>query len=164
MNKYLLLTAAAVLATSTPALAGQTSKGSGSTTFYLTTGDGGHYCNYFQIHWYNKNYYTMVDNTTKCYYSGHAGTGLGISGRTRGIGKHVLISDNASIYGGCAVSWDFPLPLSDKNIATEYTNCFAPRVHQFKLSRSAGRTISKSTASDILAVIKERGSAAKKAE
>jgi hypothetical protein len=49
-------------------------------------------------------------------------------------------------------------------MATEYTNCFAPRVHQFKLSRSAGRMISKSTASDILAVIKERGSAAKKAE
>jgi hypothetical protein len=170
VNKYLMMTAAALIAAATPGLAEQTGKSAGSATFFLTTGNGGSYCNYLKLQWENKLYH-LEDVYDSCGsgYAGWTGLGLGIAGRTKGFGRHVLVSDYSEPYRGgsgsdpCAASWDFPLPIKDSEKITLYSSCFSPQIFHYRLNRLAGRMTSKSVSSRIREMMKQHASAAKKA-
>jgi hypothetical protein len=116
MNKYLMLTAAAVLA-------GTAGASAGGTCFQFTfgTAGGGSYCD-------GGNVYTGVDNRaysgvlrawrhTNNNCNGGQSSGYGILGKLTGLGKVSFMSDNieAQNYGNYSTSLNYTLPKKIKN-------------------------------------------------
>lgn len=121
MNKYLLLSAAAVLATAgTAASAAEESK-SGSASVYQVSGTGVTYCDADQLAWTKTNYYTYIDNETAyCGYSTN-GIGQGIAGNTKKIGNNVDVSD-VFAGGSVAINLDFSTPIKNGGTWALYYN------------------------------------------
>jgi len=99
MNKYLLMSAAAVLGSMTPAVAAVEQKGnSGVQPVYLTgtlSGSAVTFCDAVTISWKGLND-QLLDQETGCGsgYTGVFGVGNGINGTTKGIGQHSDMSDS----------------------------------------------------------------------
>lgn len=99
MNKYLLMSAAAVLGSMAPAVAAVDTKGSsGVQHVYLTgtmSGSTVTFCDAVTIAWKGVND-QLLDSETGCGsgYTGVFGVGNGINGSTKGVGQHSDISDS----------------------------------------------------------------------
>jgi len=101
MNKYLMLSAAALLAGTAAAQGYETQK------FSFGTAGGNSYCDGGEGVW-SGNLYTWNHLNADCAGYSYWG-GPGIAGKTRGIGKNVVLFDNVPQYSGSYLcSIDFP--------------------------------------------------------
>ena len=103
MNKYLMMSAAAVL-TATGGSAHAAGEQSGNIVFSGT-------CSGIALHWQGQAYaaaYLNCSGTPTAY-------GQGLAGKTKGIGKNVDLSDNYVIDGSNTESVNFDISLPLKN-------------------------------------------------
>jgi hypothetical protein len=109
MNKYLLMSAAAVLgAVSTATAAVSKTVNSGVQAVYLTNGSGGEYCDVFTIAWKGAND-QILDQETGCGtgYTGMFGAGSAINTNTKGVGQNSDASDSIENSNLTQVNFDF---------------------------------------------------------
>jgi hypothetical protein len=100
MNKYLLLSAAALVASAVSAKAGQ-------QEFKFGTAGGGSYCDGGTGYW-SGHLYWWIHTNADCAGAVYVG-GPGIEGKTTRIGKNINMFDTAAFaLGGLDCSIDFP--------------------------------------------------------
>ena len=118
MNKYLLMSAAAIMASAaTAAAASNDSKSAtGSGTFYQVSASGVTYCDADYLRWHGSNYFSLYDNETEFCGASVNGVGQGIAGKTKGVGKQV---DNSDVFfTGEAISLTFSTPIKSGGVWT----------------------------------------------
>jgi len=105
MNKYLMLSAAALIATT----AGAHAKGKGLTQFTFGTAGGGEYCDGGTIHKASKSLWGWTHNyEAGCGYSYNA-FGLGVTGKNKQNGDNAAMSDNTySRQSGITINYVLP--------------------------------------------------------
>jgi hypothetical protein len=109
MNKYLLMSAAAVLASTTVAIAAVDKKGnSGVQSVYLTSGSGASYCDAVTFAWNGAND-QILDQETGCGSgnTGVFGAGNAINGKTTGIGQNSDVSNSIENSNLVQLNFDF---------------------------------------------------------
>lgn len=116
MNKYLMLSAAALFASSSSSFA---AKGSGSVHLTACSDSGGCYCDVYTVNWSGRSYADQVD-WTPCGISSHS-YGMGIVSAKK-KNSTVAISDNykGDINAGFMVSWQFGIPFANGKIFDSY--------------------------------------------
>lgn len=118
MNKYLMMSAAFLLATSAGALADNAAIGDRS--FHFGSSAGGSFCDGGKAHW-SAGVYTWTHVMTGCGYSNFVG-GTGIVGDTKRIGNNVNMFDTYSPLVGFECSFDFPAHIKIGGIANIWCN------------------------------------------
>lgn len=105
MNKYLMMSAAALLATT----AGAHAKGGGLTQFTFGTAGGGSYCDGGTLHQTSKTAWAWTHNyEAGCGYSYNA-FGVGLNGKNNLTGKSAGMTDNTySRQSGIALEYVLP--------------------------------------------------------
>jgi hypothetical protein len=109
MNKYLLMSAAAVLGTVSAATAAVDKKvNSGVQSVYLTNGSGGEYCDAVTFAWKGVND-DILDQETGCGsgYTGVFGAGNAINTNTKGVGQNSDASNSIENSNLTQVNFDF---------------------------------------------------------
>jgi hypothetical protein len=109
MNKYLLMSAAAVLASVSAATAAVDKKGnSGVQSVYLTNGSGVAYCDAVTIAWQGVND-QILDQETGCGsgYTGVFGAGSAINTNTKGVGPNSDASNSIENSNLAQLNFDF---------------------------------------------------------
>lgn len=94
MNKYLLMSAAAVLSTTATSYAAPKApvlSGSGHTSFYSTDGTGFAYCNEWSVYWSGVVYGNQDNLSEYCGYAGWVSNGVALKGKVKGYGKVVQL-------------------------------------------------------------------------
>lgn len=131
MNKYLMLSAAALVATSTSAVARYR-----VVHLVAHSATGGSYCDTYTVYWSGVKYADQVD-WRSCGISSTS-YGMGISRKTKGfkgrdIGKNVTISDNykGDVEAGYQVSWQFGLPFENGKAFNAYYTTDGVNVIQY---------------------------------
>ena len=118
MNKYLLMSAAAVLTTTAGAASASTESpaASGSQSIYATA-SGTTYCDAVTVNWTKKDYYAMSDSEEGCGtgYTGVIGYGQGIAGKTKKIGNQVDMSDGIEGVDGSNIGFNLTASTPIKN-------------------------------------------------
>lgn len=117
MNKYLMLSAAALVATSTSAIAKSAS--SGSASLIVHSPSGGSYCDTYKVFWSGANYADQVD-WTPCGISSHS-IGMGVESAKK-KNKTVAISDSykGDVGAGFEVDWQFGVPIKSGKVFNAY--------------------------------------------
>jgi hypothetical protein len=137
MNKYLLMSAAAVLASTTVADAtSHNPKGSknGQTSFYTTNGTGAVFCNEWTVLWEGAEVANTDDASTYCGSSGLISYGMGLAGKVKGFGKvadlpsSIATEEGAPTYGSdFVVAW----PLATGGAYVGFTNFGTQSIFEF---------------------------------
>lgn len=110
MNKYLLMSAAAVLSTTATSYAAKAPvmSSSGHTSFYSTTGGGGAYCNEWSVYWSGAVVGNQDNLSEYCGYTGWVSNGVALKGKVHGYGKVIqLPASIATIEGAPSFGSDF---------------------------------------------------------
>ncbi len=110
MNKYLMMSAAALMATTTAAKADEWKK-SGSATILFNS-----YCDYLKVNWdgyvyADQHIFSQCGSNVTAY-------GIGISGKTKGIGENIFLMDDGGVqvYGtNILLGFDLILPFKTGN-------------------------------------------------
>lgn len=118
MNKYLMLSAAALVSTTIPSIA-TTPKGSGMVHLVAHSPGGGSYCDTYTVWWLGENYSDQV--CWSCCAVSSTSFGMGILSAKK-KNKSIAISDNykGDIDAGFAVDWQFGLPFKSGNAFNAY--------------------------------------------
>ena len=103
MNKYLMMSAAGLVAT--VGTAGTAN--AGTRSFHFGTSTGTSYCDGGKGTWHGAAYVWVHNFTHACGFSFNAPSGPGIAGYTKGIGKNVNMTDTYT-YSHALCSYDFP--------------------------------------------------------
>lgn len=106
MNKYLLLTAAAVFSTATETYALPQVPGA---TGHASVSFGPGYCNVFELYWSQSLYYANRDEFDACTgYTGVTTVGVGFKSRERGVGEIIQAPGNiGAFFGEPSIASDF---------------------------------------------------------
>lgn len=124
MNKYLLLSAAAVFAAVTPSEAATHGAPSGYDSVYITNGSGFAYCNRWYLGHSGKldaNYQSFAP----CGYEGWTGFGIALGGKSKTLGRYFEApNDILQRFEGLFLASDFlfSLPLTNGGTYVAYTS------------------------------------------
>jgi hypothetical protein len=128
MNKYLMLTAAALMATATTTVTN--AKGSGSVHLTAHSPGGVSYCDTYTVWWSGANYSDQV--CWSCCAVASTSYGMGITSAKK-KNKTVAISDNyrGDVDAGFEVDWQFGIPFKNGGVFNAYYTTNGTTVNEY---------------------------------
>lgn len=119
MNKYLVMSAAAIVAASAAASTDAMAKGKSGTAHLRILTSGGYYafCDDIHLSWNGASAAQTDDFSTYCGYSGHY-IGDGHVSKVKGEGKVAAVSVGQAANYAQAWHWDYSMPIASRG--TEY--------------------------------------------